>query len=254
MAYSVEVIGLTQDERDALSNIFTQSKRRAPEFFNHGTNTSLPDIFLVDADDPAAVELFHKRNASGSVPAIMIGDSSGGTHWPLQKRPIQWMKVFKELNLATESPFVTNATMSTDTSADWVLVVDGSFSVREYMRDKLSQRNYNVDYADSGEQAIGLTGQKHYTCVFLEVVLPGVDGYQVCKLIKSNKSAEKTAIIMLTGKTSVFDKVRGVLCGCDAYLAKPVREEILLGIMDKYLPMHALRLLDVDTNKPERWG
>ncbi len=239
MAYSVEIIGLSQAERDALSSIFSQSKRRAPEFFNHGTNVSLPDIFLVDADDPNAIELFRKRNASGHVPTIMIGDSNGGTHWPFQKRPIQWMKVFKELNLATESPFVTNATISTDPHADWVLVVDDSFMVREYMRDKLRLRNYNVDYADSGEQAIGLTGQKHYTCVFLDVMLPGVDGYQVCKLIKSSKSAEKTTVIMLNDKVSIFDKVRGIMSRCDAHLAKPVKEEILLEIMAKYLPARA---------------
>ena len=239
MAYSVEIIGLSQAERDALLNIFTLSKRRAPEFFSHDTNVSLPDIFLVDADDPNAIELFRKRNALGNVPTIMIGDSNGGTQWPFQKRPIQWMKVFKELNLAAESPFVTNATVSENPHADWALVVDDSFAVREYMRDKLRSLNYNVDYADTGEQAIGLTGQKHYTCVFLDVLLPGVDGYQVCKLIKSSKSSEKTAVIMLNDKVSIFDKVRGILSGCDAYLVKPIKDEILLEITAKYLPARA---------------
>jgi twitching motility two-component system response regulator PilG len=146
------------------------------------------------------------------------------------------MKVFKELNLATESPFVTNATVSTDPHADWVLVVDDTFAVREYMREKLRPLNYNVDYADTGEQAIGLSGQKHYTCVFLDVLLPGVGGYQVCKLIKSSKSAEKTTIIMLNDNFSIFDKIRGILSGSDAYLVKPIKDEILLEIMAKYLP------------------
>ena len=54
------------------------------------------------------------------------------------------------------------------------------------------------DFAETGEEAVGLTGTKEYTCVFLDVVLPGIDGYQVCKLIKSNKQAVKrTAVVML---------------------------------------------------------
>jgi twitching motility two-component system response regulator PilG len=48
-----------------------------------------------------------------------------------------------------------------------------------------------VDFAETGEEAVGLTGAREYTCVFLDVVLPGIDGYQVCKLIKANKHAMK---------------------------------------------------------------
>ena len=104
------------------------------------------------------------------------------------------------------------------------------------MKEKLAPYNFNVDYAESGEQAIGLSGQKHYTCIFLDVILPGIDGYQVCKLLKSKRSAKKTAVIMLTGKGSVFDKVRGIMSGCDAYLSKPVVEEVLLETIAKFMP------------------
>jgi len=107
--------------------------------------------------------------------------------------------------------------------------------VREFMKNKLAAFNFNVDYAENGEQAIGYTGQKHYTCIFLDVVMPGIDGYQVCKLIKSNKSAQKTAVVMLTSKDSPFDKIRGSMSGCDAYLTKPVDEEKLLETISKFL-------------------
>jgi len=121
-------------------------------------------------------------------------------------------------------------------SADWVLVVDDNQTVREFMKSKLAAFSFNVDYAESGEQAIGFTGQKHYACIFLDVVMPGIDGYQVCKLIKSNRSAQKTAVVMLTSKDSPFDKIRGSMSGCDAYLTKPVDEEKLLETIAKFLP------------------
>jgi two-component system, cell cycle response regulator len=120
--------------------------------------------------------------------------------------------------------------------ADWVLVCDDNLTVREFMKSKLAPFNFNVDYAESGEQAIGLTGKRFYTCVFLDVVMPGIDGYQVCKLIKSKKTVQRTAVAMLTSKSSPFDKIRGTMAGCDAYLTKPVDEEKLLGVIAKFLP------------------
>lgn len=124
-------------------------------------------------------------------------------------------------------------------AADWVLVVDDNLTVREFMRNKLSPFNFNVDYAESGEQAVGLTGQRRYACVFLDVVMPGIDGYQVCKLIKSKKTQVKTHVVMLTSKGSPFDKIRGAMAGCDAYLTKPVNEEKLLETIVRFLPKHA---------------
>jgi CheY-like chemotaxis protein len=120
--------------------------------------------------------------------------------------------------------------------ADWVLVVDDNLTVREFMRSKLAPFNFNVDYAESGEQAVGLTGHRRYTCVFLDVVMPGIDGYQVCKLIKSKKAQGKTHVVMLTSKGSPFDKIRGAMAGCDAYLTKPVDEEKLLETIVRFLP------------------
>ena len=99
---------------------------------------------------------------------------------------------------------------------DTVLVVDDNATVRMFMKAKLAPFGFEVDYAETGEEAVGLTGSREYACVFLDVVLPGIDGYQVCKLIKSNKQAiKKTAVVMLTSRSSPFDKLRGSLAGCD---------------------------------------
>ena len=131
---------------------------------------------------------------------------------------------------------ISGAWRAQNPQADSVLVVDDNLTVREFMKSKLAAFNFNVDYAENGEQAIGFTGQKHYTCIFLDVIMPGIDGYQVCKLIKANRSAQKTAVVMLTSKDSPFDKIRGSMSGCDAYLTKPVDEEKLLETIAKFLP------------------
>lgn len=267
--YSVEVIGFSQTEQMALASVFELSSRRLPKFVRHAKDGTLPDIFLVDADDMEAVRQLLARDASEQIPAILIGDSNRGTRWPVLARPIRWMKLFQAFDVAIGSaepagtqakpaggptpskpapaPAGVAANVQVGTSApgtgpsakpeaDWVLVVDDNQTVREFMKSKLAAFNFNVDYAESGEQAIGFTGQKHYACIFLDVVMPGIDGYQVCKLIKSNRSARKTAVVMLTSKDSPFDKIRGSMSGCDAYLTKPVDEEKLLETIARFIP------------------
>jgi two-component system, cell cycle response regulator len=286
--YSVEVLGFTNTEQTVLASVFGLSSRRVPKFLRHKLADAPPDIFLVDASDPAAIKQLGYRNASRKIPAILVGDSDCGTDWPVLARPIRWMKLFQAFDVAIAAPSAQppaksaqpGATLPTPAAtpvkepanvqaaakpgiappeipvtktappavqksaalqaksprADWVLVVDDNLTVREFMKNKLAAFNFNVDFAENGEQAIGFTGQKHYTCIFLDVIMPGIDGYQVCKLIKSNRTAQKTAVVMLTSKDSPFDKIRGSMSGCDAYLTKPVDEEKLLETIVKFLP------------------
>jgi len=271
--YSVEVIGFSSTELMALASVFELSSRRVPKFARHTAAGVPADILLVDANDMDAVRQLLERNASGLIPTIMIGDSNRGTQWPVFPRPIRWMKLFQAFDAAiapssagaqakpVEVPAAPAVQASTPIAAsppvmpvakpagemagswqaknpraDWVLVVDDNQTVREFMKSKLAAFSFNVDYAESGEQAIGFTGQKHYACIFLDVIMPGIDGYQVCKLIKSNRSAQKTAVVMLTSKDSPFDKIRGSMSGCDAYLTKPVDEEKLLETIARFLP------------------
>ena len=118
-----------------------------------------------------------------------------------------------------------------------ILVVDDTRSMRKMVAAILAGAGYEVAEAGDGEEAVGLTGSREYTCVFLDVVLPGIDGYQVCKLIKANKQAiKKTAVVMLTSRSSPFDKLRGSLAGCDEYLTKPLDEDRLLEVIAQFLP------------------
>jgi two-component system, cell cycle response regulator len=276
--YLVDVIGFNDVERSMLTSIFALAARRDPGFaqFEPGASDGrTPDIYLVDADNPAAFGEFRALHKRAALPAVLIGTEGHGTSYPLLPRPLQWARLLQALDdalpgndeptippapRAAPAPQHTNpglrrslpgAALSRSHSGapvdeaaakkrmlgDTVLVVDDNATVRMFMQAKLAPYGFEVDIAETGEEAIGLSATQEYTCVFLDVVLPGIDGYQVCKLIKSNKQAiKKTAVVMLTSRSSPFDKLRGSLAGCDEYLTKPLDEDRLLEVIAKFLP------------------
>lgn len=267
--YTVAVVGFNQTERIVLGSIFGLSARRNPSFiaFTPKPDTS-PDLFLIDADDRRCPDFLRAVTSKSKAPIILVGESDHGTRHFVLPRPLRhgaalaiFAQAMKERfrpapnefpaaprpELPLRSPVAAPvappiqlqqapAPHPAMASTDRVLVVDDSLAVRKFMESKLAPYAFGVDFAESGEQAIGFTGERTYTCVFLDVILPGVDGYQVCKLIKSKKSAGKTtAVVMLTSKSSPFDKIRGTMAGCDAYLTKPVDEDRLLEVISKFV-------------------
>jgi CheY-like chemotaxis protein len=82
-----------------------------------------------------------------------------------------------------------------------------------------------IEYADNGEDALQKTKTKKYDLIFLDVMMPGLDGYETCKLIRENPDYKRTPIIMVTGRTSPIDEVKGVASGCTTYVTKPVQLE-----------------------------
>ena len=285
--YLVDVIGFNATERALLSSIFALAARRDPGFAQLDASAGvLADLYLVDADDPAAWADFRTLRSRAVLPSVLAGLSDHGSGLTLLSRPLQWARLLQALedalgadeveanaNLAITgggqpdggadksgefrrtrpgnpaanaskpqpaAPAPRSAAAKAATKralGDTVLVVDDNATVRMFMQAKLAPFGFEVDFAETGEQAVGLTGSREYTCVFLDVVLPGIDGYQVCKLIKGNKQAiKKTAVVMLTSRSSPFDKLRGSLAGCDEYLTKPLDENRLLEVIAKFLP------------------
>jgi two-component system, cell cycle response regulator len=231
---SVAVIGFSAQERNVLKGVFELTSRRPASFaqFNPDMGEE-PGLFLVDASNKDFLNETLSAVVEHPVPVVLVGDSSCGTPYPFVKRPIKWVQLLKLL----ESSVAPAAPSQSRLEVDSVLVVDDSLPVRKFMELKLAPYSFGVEFADSGEKAIRLTAERRYTCVFLDVMLPGVDGYQVCKAIKKTKHEGKpTAVVMLTGKTSPFDKIRATMAGCDAYLTKPVDEEKLLEVILKFLP------------------
>ena len=81
-----------------------------------------------------------------------------------------------------------------------------------------------------------MTRSKHYDIVFLDIMLPGIDGYRVCKAIKADKRTKHLPVVMLTSKDGTIDKVRGIMAGTNVYLTKPLERHELIQAIDKCLP------------------
>lgn len=131
-----------------------------------------------------------------------------------------------ELSKQELETFIGNKfTKDTKNNKRNVLIVDDSLPVRKALDMKLRLMNYEVHHASSGREAIFSLQNNRFDFIFLDVVMPGMDGYEVCKLIKRNKSTKDIPVVMLTSRSSPFDKVKGKLAGCNSYLTKPVEHD-----------------------------
>ncbi|HUQ10897.1 MAG TPA: response regulator [Steroidobacteraceae bacterium] len=115
-----------------------------------------------------------------------------------------------------------------------VLAVDDSPLMRTFLQNKLQPYGIQPEFASSGEEALFKISKNHFDMIFLDVMLPGMDGYDVCKMIKKNKDNSLMKVVMLTSKDKTFDKIRGTMAGCDGYLTKPVDEMKLRAIIERH--------------------
>lgn len=116
------------------------------------------------------------------------------------------------------------------------LGVDESPAVRQQLEWVLSELGGDADSVETGELALATLQSGGYDMVFLDVVLPGADGYQICKTIKRNPRHKGLPVVMQTSRSSHFDKVRGSLAGCDTYLTKPAELDDLQRVIERHAP------------------
>ena len=115
-----------------------------------------------------------------------------------------------------------------------VLVVDDSDIVQRTMVRKITEHGQRVDVAANGPDALAMLQGHRYKLVFLDVLMPGMDGFEVCKRIKKSAEYKSTAVYMLSSKDGMFDKVRGTMAGCNGYLVKPLEARKLREVLDKH--------------------
>lgn len=116
------------------------------------------------------------------------------------------------------------------------LVVDDSVTLQRQLGMILQSHGLDVEFTGRGDDAIALALKNSYHVIFLDVMLPGVDGYQVCKTIKRDPHAKYVPVIMLTSKDSRFDKVKGIMAGTNVYLTKPVTVSDLIAALEEHAP------------------
>lgn len=253
--FAVVVIGIPEQERNVLRNIFKLSLYRAYTY----TLVSVDEpsqIMMVDADDPSALAEWRTLRGDGGnqssrpkspIPTVLVTKEAptSSTAYHI-RRPFIATRVLGMLDqVAAQAPSAAPERVIGESAsapipveeppAPTALVVDDSSTIRKQLELELKLLGVQVDAVESGEQAFESLARKNYDLIFLDVVLPGADGYQICKTIKKDKVRRKIPVIMLTSKSSPFDRVKGALAGCDTYLTKPAKQSVFQKTVKKYL-------------------
>ncbi|MBR0491325.1 MAG: response regulator transcription factor [Clostridia bacterium] len=106
-----------------------------------------------------------------------------------------------------------------------ILIVEDNKEIATLLKDFLTKENYIVSVADNGEKALTLYEKYGARLVLLDIMLPGIDGFNVCSKIRENSN---TPIIILSAKTDKEDKLNGIILGADDYIEKPIDIDILI--------------------------
>jgi two-component system alkaline phosphatase synthesis response regulator PhoP len=109
-----------------------------------------------------------------------------------------------------------------------ILVIEDEEDIAELIRYNLEREGYRVTHADSGERGIEIVRRQHPDLLLLDLMLPGVDGLEVCKRVKADAATAKTPIIMVTARGEEADVVTGLELGAEDYLTKPFSPRVLV--------------------------
>ena len=254
--FSVATVGIDEkkSEMKVIKSVLSISKSREPifELQDRTASKELPNVTIVNADDISAVERWHAyhlmNEAKANLSALMIGTEEPEECKYFLGRPLIANRLLVLLErIVTEEHEYMPASVFGDSNAKIesieikvsgdirVLVVDDSLPIRTQLKLALSDITKNVDFAEDGEKAMALLDENQYNIVFLDVVLPDVDGYKICKSIKRDPGKRKTPVVMLTSNSSPADRVKGKAAGCDTYIIKPVRREVFEEVVREFI-------------------
>ncbi len=121
-----------------------------------------------------------------------------------------------------------------------VMVIDDSNTIRRSAEIFLVQAGCRVILAEDGFDALSKITDHQPDIVFVDIMMPRLDGYQTCALIKKNPRFSGTPVIMLSSKDGLFDRARGRMVGSDEYLTKPFAKDSLLKTVAAYAPQRAI--------------
>jgi two-component system, cell cycle response regulator len=253
-ALKLAVKGLKSIERQLLNGIVRVSQYRKPSLLLlEDVFAKIADVVVVDTQDAAAMAWAHGQPWLAEKTVIWIDGSTVAQGHIAVKRPVAWPALPMIIARALESGSALNvrpsipltslpvAAQAPDPALSCegprsILVVDDSLAVRAYLRSVLEAQGFKVTEAVQVHAAMVCVLQARFDCILMDVLMPGLDGYEGCRQIKSKlRGSQAVPIVMLTSKSSPFDRIRGKMAGCDAYLTKPVDpvqlKEVLMRLM-----------------------
>jgi twitching motility two-component system response regulator PilG len=116
-----------------------------------------------------------------------------------------------------------------------VMVIDDSKTIRRTAETLLKKEGCDVVTATDGFEALAKISDQQPQIIFVDIMMPRLDGYQTCALIKNNQMFKSVPVIMLSSKDGIFDKAKGRIVGAEQYLTKPFTREELLGAIRRHV-------------------
>ena len=116
-----------------------------------------------------------------------------------------------------------------------VMIIDDSKTIRRTAETLLKKVGCEVETAVDGFDALAKIADTKPDVIFVDIMMPRLDGYQACALIKNNETFKNTPVIMLSSKDGLFDRAKGRIVGSDSYLTKPFSRDELLGAIREYV-------------------
>ena len=116
-----------------------------------------------------------------------------------------------------------------------VMVIDDSNTIRMTAETILKKEGYEVYTATNGFEAMSVITDTKPDIIFVDIMMPRLDGYQTCKLIKNNSYFKNTPVVMLSSKDSLFDRARGRVAGSEQHINKPFTKSELLEAINRYV-------------------
>lgn len=231
--YRVSHLGLPAREVLVIESMFRLHGDLQPRYAFVPTAAAGPaDILFVDGDDPQALAEWRalaKRHPEIAGVVVSSNPAAATDDVVALPRPLSFRNL-DEIRYALRTATPGGETGYEQAHGLQVLVVDDSASARELLQLRLEEAGncsrfpLQVDVATSGEDALAKAADKAYDLVFLDIVLPGVDGYEVCRRLKQLRP---TRVAMLSSCGKAADYQLGHAAGCDHYLAKPAPADMI---------------------------
>lgn len=135
-------------------------------------------------------------------------------------------------------PFLPEAPFDAACASATILVIDDSATIRSAAANILGEAGYRVVVAENGFEALAKIADCQPALIVCDIVMPRLDGYRTCALIKASAAYHATPVLMLSSKEGLFDRARGAMAGASACLAKPLAREALLEAVRLHLAGH----------------
>ena len=247
--------GFSEKNAEKLEKIFQVTGNRE-RTYSISKLTEQTDLLLIDIDEQTVFD--HEDTMDPKVPVVTVSNAEKpeGSDYHIKGLLLatRVIRVLDQVKIQARNkselidrvqaaehgyyyPDVIGPGASDQPYAYAVLVVDDSALMRKTITIELNKASLplSIDFAETGEQALAMVAIRSYDFIFLDFMMPGMDGYETCGQIRKISEMKKTPIIMLSAKTSPLDEVKGVMAGCTSYITKPIKSDEFQNMLDRIM-------------------